>query len=127
MLNPMTRIWRSTALLLLAFMALDMAVLIYMATAGARLNAGTYLSGQQFAWTVLDAFLVWRVWRGERWAWTVLLVISIVVLAELVLGLHWSWSAYAAGLWVFDIAQLLILLAPAVRHHVRQGQQYSGV
>ena len=74
---------------------------------------------------MLDAFLVWRVWRGERWAWTVLLVMSIVVLAELVLGLHWSWSEYATGL--FDIAQLLILLSPAVRHHLRQGQQYSGV
>lgn len=61
-LNPMTRIWRSTAGLLLGFMALDLAVLIYMATAGARLNAGTYLSGQQFAWTVLDAFLVWPSW-----------------------------------------------------------------
>jgi hypothetical protein len=117
----MTRMLRSPAgLLLLAFMVLDIAIWIYTETAGSRLNAGTDITAQQLFWTALDALLVWRAWRGSRMAWGALLVINIIVLALLVLG---GWGAYAMGLRAFIAVQTVLLLAPAVREHVRQGQQ----
>lgn len=88
-----------------------MAIFAYTETAASRLNSGTDLTAQQVAWTALDAFLVWRVWRGGRMAWGVLLVINLIVLAQMLFG---GWTAYASALWVFVIAQTLILLA--VRH-----------
>jgi hypothetical protein len=116
--------WRSRAgLLLIGFLLLDAAIWAYIETAGARLNAGTDVTVQQFLWTALGVFLVWRAWRGSRIAWGALLVINVAVLALLLLGLTRSWNAYASGLWVLVIAQTLILLAPAVRRHLRQGHQ----
>jgi hypothetical protein len=117
----MTRMWRTGAgPLLVGFMLLDVAIFAYTETAGARINAHFDLTAQQTGWTVLDAFLVWRVWRGGRAAWAVLFGLNLIALALLVAG---AWSAYASALWAFGIAQIVILLTPAVRHHVRQGQQ----
>jgi hypothetical protein len=52
--------------------------------------------------------------------WAVLVGLNILVLALMLAG--GSFTAYARGLWVFVIAQVVILLTPAVRHRVRQGQ-----
>ncbi len=118
----MARLWRTNAgLLLIAFMLLDIAIWAYTETAGSRINAHIDLTAQQVAWTALDAFLVWRVWHGGRLAWAVLLGLNILPFALMLFG--GAWSAYASALYVFVIAQILILLTPAVRDHVSRGQQ----
>jgi hypothetical protein len=121
----MARLWRADAgPLLIAFMALDLAIWIYTGTAGARLNAGHDLTAQEALWTALDGFLVWRVWRGGRVSWAILLVLGIVPLAQMTLG--GGWTAYGSGLAAFMVAQICILLAPAVRHQVvGEGRQPS--
>jgi hypothetical protein len=65
---------------------------------------------------------IWNTaWR--RVAWGVLLGLN-VILALMVLG--GVWSAYACLLYVFVDAQTLILLAPAVRHHVSPARHSYG-
>jgi|GEM_PF-2340356 len=118
----MTRIWRTDARpLLIVFMLIDVAIFAYTETAGARINSRAHLdlTAQQIGWAALDAFLVSRVWRGRRGghaAWAVLFGVNIAVLALMLFG--GAWNAYASMLYVFVIAQTLILLTPAVRHRV---------
>jgi hypothetical protein len=100
--------------LLIAFMVLDLGLCAYVETAGAQINAHTDSAQQQVAWLLIDAFLVWRVWRGGRIAWAILLVLNVIDLALLLVG-SVSWTAYEAGLAAFVIAQTVILLTPAVR------------
>ncbi len=74
----MTRLWREDAgPLLVLFLVLDIAILVYGQTAGARYNSHIDFAGQQVAWMAIDAFLVWRIWRGGRLAWGILLALSI--------------------------------------------------
>jgi len=72
----MVRAWRGRAeWLLLVFMVLDGLTVAYTRTAGARLNAGQPI-GRQLIWLALDGFLIWRIWRRGRIAWTVLLILT---------------------------------------------------
>src|SRR5215469_11039001 len=99
----MTGIFRTRAgLLLTAFMLIDLAMWAYTETAGSRLNAGTNLTGQQFAWTALDVFLVWRVWRGGRAAWSFLLGVNVLILVMMVLA--GGGNVYAIVLYLFVLA-----------------------
>jgi hypothetical protein len=106
----------SAGWLLIAWLLLDLTILVFTQTAGARLNSGHI--GQQVAWTAIDVFLVWRVWRGGRIAWGLLLALDVIPLAMMVAGHVGPWGAYDDGLFLFALAQTLILLTPAVRHHV---------
>lgn len=118
----MVRIWRSAAgTLLFLFMLIDLATFVVAQTVGARLNAGSGQAGQQVAWTAVDAFLVWRIWRGGNWAWAVLLVISVLPLVMLLAAAIFPLDAYILALGAFGVAQVAILLSPAVRHHIRLG------
>jgi hypothetical protein len=120
----MARLWRTAAgRLLIAYLLLDLVLAVFTETAGARYTPHIDLVDQQIVWTALDAFLLWRVWRGGRVAWAVLLVLDIYGLAVMVLGRVGSWSAYAGFLCALVVTQTLIVLAPAVRHHVSRGQQ----
>jgi len=119
----MARAWRRGAgPLLIAFLVLDLAIFVYTETAGAKLNSHIDLTAQQVAWTVLDIFLVWRVWRGGRISWGILLVINIFVLAAMLFGAQFL-TAYATVLGALVVAQTAILVAPAVRHRVSLSQQ----
>jgi hypothetical protein len=118
----MGRVLRTPAgLLLVAFTLINIAFWIYTETAGSKLNAGTDVTAQQFAWTVVDAFLAWQVWRGRFWAWTVLLASTVLPLILSFIG--GVFSTYAGGLVVFLVAQLVILLTPAVRNRASRGPQ----
>lgn len=118
----MIRKWRATPRQLLgAFVALDILLLIYTRTAGASLNAGQPVSGQ-LAWTALDGWLVWRIWRHGRVAWAVLLVLSVLPLLQMAVGAVWPWNLYVLGLLALAVAQVALLLSPAVRHHLRGRQ-----
>jgi hypothetical protein len=103
--------------LLITWLLLDLALLVFTKTAGARYNPASMMD-QQTAWTAIDAFLVWRVWRGGRVAWALLLGICVVPLVLMMLGHVGPWGAYDGGLFILGVAQVLILLTPAVRHHV---------
>ena len=111
----MVRFWRSEpGRLLAAYVILDVLLIVYTRTAGASLNAGTSGSAQ-LAWTALDGFLVWRVWRGGRVSWVILVAINGLAVAALVMGVASPWGLYQLGLLVFIVVQLAVLLSPAVR------------
>ncbi len=111
----MVRLWRTQpGRLLAAYVILDVLLIVYTRTAGASLNAGTS-GGAPLAWTALVGFLVWRVWRGGRVSWVILVVINSLALAALVMGVASPWGLYQLGLLVFIVVQLAVLLSPAVR------------
>jgi hypothetical protein len=118
----MSRLWRQQAgTLLLAFITLDVFTLAAMRTVGASLNAGQPATGQLIG-LALDGFLVWRIWRGGRVAWTVLLVLTAGLLLLLILAAAWPWSAYLLVMLAILGAQTIILLSPAVRGHLPAGR-----
>jgi hypothetical protein len=115
-----TQIWRSRAgLLLMAFVLLDAAIVIYTRTVGASPNSHQPLGGQ-LLWVALDTWLAWRVWHGGRIAWGVLVALSALTLLTILLGAVWPWGPYLTGLMLLLAVQTLLLFSPPVRRHVRR-------
>ena len=118
----MQRLWRSSAgRALSAVAALEVGRLAYISTAGAELNDADTRS-QIAGWTVLSLFLVWRTWRRGAVSHGLLVVLST---APILLAL-WSMTEvtwYVAGLLASGIAQVVLLLSPVVRSHLRQSSR----
>jgi hypothetical protein len=123
----MEALWRTTAgRLLLGYLLLDVATSVYICTAGAHLNAGHDVAAQQVSWLAVDTVLLWLIWRAGRLgqvAWGILLGFLLISLIVLLAGML-TFTAYLAGIIVLVAIQAAILLAPAVRRHIR-GQQHS--
>jgi hypothetical protein len=120
------RIWFSQAgRLLVAYLLLDVVIMIYSSTAGARLNAGQDVLGEQAGWTAADVLLCWLAWRAGKLAltaWVVLLFGVVVPLLQLLIGMA-TFTLYIGGFFVILILQAAALLTPPVRHHVSRGHQ----
>jgi hypothetical protein len=111
----MLRLWRTSAgPPLVTFLIIDLAIIFYTSTAGARVNT-TAGHAQVLLGTAIDVFLVWRVWRGGVVAWAVLLGLDLL-LAALLLG---ALSTYVIPLFALVLAQVLLLLVPTVRDRIR--------
>lgn len=118
----MVKAWRTAARPMLAgFLALDVLFLVYTRTFGTGLNAHQPIS-RQVVWLALDAWLAWRIWRRGRIAWTVLVVITGSLVLLIVIGAAWPWGWYLLGIQLLLVAQLILLLSPAVRRHVRESR-----
>jgi hypothetical protein len=119
---PMIRLWRDQAgVLLIAFIALDVLIFTATRTVGASLNAAQPVTGQLIG-LALDALLVWRIWRGGRVAWTVLLILTAGLLLLVVMAAAWPWSGELVVMLAVLASQTVILLSPAVRGHLRPGR-----
>lgn len=111
----MVRAWRQQAgTLLIIFM-----VLVAVTTAyGAIHNAGAPIPGM-LMWLVLYSFLTWRIWRhrssGARDALLVFSALGMLLLIRAV----FRWSPDLLGASGLFTAQFVLLLSPAIRHHVR--------
>jgi hypothetical protein len=137
----MLRTWRSGAGVLL-WLYLLLAVLepAYIRHVGSSLDAGmgvnigfeTVGGTRQAGWLAgfgLEAFLIWRVWRGGVLAWAVLLTLTgwsaLIWGTAFVVQLHGETgmtgheagnaSPYLLGLLGFSVAGLALLTSPAVR------------
>lgn len=111
----MGRAWRQQAgTLLIIFMVLVGVTTVY----GALTNAVQPLPGIPM-WLVLYSFLVWRIWRyrssGARDALLVFSALGMLLLIRAV----FRWSPDLLGASGLFTAQLVLLLSPAIRHHVR--------
>ena len=111
----MGRAWRQQAgTLLIIFMVLAAVTTAY----GALSNAGRHLSGV-LMWLVVYSFLVWRIWRyrssGARDALLVFSALGTLLLIRAV----FRWSPDLLGASGLFTAQFVLLLSPAIRHHVR--------
>jgi hypothetical protein len=118
----MIRAWRQQpGTLLIAFAVLD--ALTFAVTRPAAPYARHVPIAGQLAWLAIDGLLAWRVWRGSRGAWAVLLVLTALpLLGSLVAAVsawYWSWPAYGQALAVIVTAQTMLLISPAIRDHVR--------
>ncbi|MEQ4210309.1 hypothetical protein ABN028_28840 [Actinopolymorpha sp. B17G11] len=112
------RVWKgSPGPLLVAYVMLDLLLLIYTRTVGADVNEGNPVAEQVF-WALVSAGLTWLVWRRSRLAWGIQVVLSAWMLAVLALGADIV-NAYLVTLLVVIATQMTALLSPAVRKHVR--------
>jgi len=77
-------------------------------------------------WTALEMFLLWRIWRGGKVAWVVLVLLDAAAVGVLVLGQAWPWDWSGTGLLAIVAAQLIMLVSPAVRHHLQARARARG-
>lgn len=114
----LTRAWRERPDILLAVcVALEVVLLLDISIAGAQLNAG-HSVGQRLGWTLLDLFLIYRISRGGRTAWAVLLALLVLPLAAVVFGTAGWIGWYGSGIVILVVAETTLLLSPAVRGHL---------
>ena len=111
----MGRAWRQQAgTLLIIFMVLVAVTAVY----GATRNAGHHRPGI-LVWLVLYSFLAWRIWRHHSIrARDALLVFSALGMLLLIRAVF-RWSPDLLGASGLFTAQFVLLLSPAIRHHVR--------
>jgi hypothetical protein len=98
---------------------------VYTRTVGASENAGNPVGGQ-LLWVALEAFLVFRIWRGGRVAWGVLVALLLVGVAVPVLLLPADAVGYLGPIVAATGLQCLVLLSPPVRAHVSATTTTSG-
>ena len=111
----MARISRQgTAELIIGCLALELLLFVYQLYGDGA--AGSQLGKLAF-WSAVDILLLWRIWRGGRASWTILVVLDAFALSELLLGLVWPWGLHQDGLLAIVAAQLVLLMSPAIRHH----------
>jgi hypothetical protein len=65
-------------------------------------------------------FLTWRIWRGGSVSWVLLTVLTVLDLADTVLGAAAPLAVPVYLPIAFTAMQLAILLSPAVRHRSAQ-------
>lgn len=116
-------LWRSRAgVLLSAVVVLEASILVYAETAGAHTrivgviwNESTSSTGFLLAVCTVEAFLVWRVWRGGSVAWFFLLYLVGLSAGKTLAAVVSSFGLYSLGLLVLLLAQFTLLISPAVR------------
>jgi hypothetical protein len=112
-------VWRQQPRLLLAvYVVLEWLLLLFTRTVGADLNEGMPVAPQVF-WSVVVTGLAWLVWRRSQVAWALLLVLGILPLLMMILGAD-GVTAYMSALVLRGASQLVVLLSPAVRRHIRR-------
>lgn len=108
------RVWRHGAGQLLAlYLILFWVPAIYELVTGGARDTSWRRAVVLFA---LVLFLAWRTWRGGTISFAVLLLFSGFGLVVDVVATVWPWDASVLLNLVVDVAQLAILLSPAVRH-----------
>lgn len=117
------KIWQDrTGALLLLYLALDWVPSVNAwATGGSQ--AGPF--GRFLVWFAVDAFLVWRIWRGGKNSWAILLVLTVFSVILILIGAVWPWSPPIYLQAAAATAQLSLLLSPAVRRHLQTGRRVS--
>ena len=107
---------RQAAAMLISFLALDVPL-----SAWAEKTVKIPLIGQdirqQFTFAVIESMLVYGIWLGYRFAWAILLVLT---LPELMLSAEQISAEHLFG-WPVALMsiQAALLLSPAVRRHIR--------
>ncbi len=85
----MARVWRQgSAELIMGCLTLELFLFAYQLYGDSA--AGSQL-GKLIFWLAVDILLLWRIWRGGRVSWTILVILDAFALAELLLGLVWPW------------------------------------
>jgi hypothetical protein len=116
-------LWRSRAgVLLSAVLGLEASIFVYAKTVGAHnrvvgvvWSETTSSTGFLLALCVVEAFLVWRVWRGGYWPWFLLLYLVGVRAGKTLAATAFSFGLYSLGLEMLLLAQLALLISPAIR------------
>jgi hypothetical protein len=108
---------------------LTLLTVVYTRTVGAEFNEHEPV-GDQLFWVGIHALLAYRVWRGGRLAWAVLL--ALIAVPPLTVGLLATAEPagsfrYVGPLIGFSAAQAAILLLPRVRVHVQRSRGRRGV
>jgi hypothetical protein len=121
-LASLMKLWRTRAGVLLAgILALDALIFVYARTAGAHArgitlfwSGSTGSAGLQLAVCAVEAFLIWRVWRGGSVAWSLLLCLIGISTFKTLVAVVSSPGPYQLGLLILLIAQVTFLTSPAV-------------
>jgi hypothetical protein len=116
-------LWRDRpGVLLSAAVALEMLIFVYSRTLGAHASVvgviwsgSTRNTGFLLAVCAVEAFLAWRIWRNDSWAWYFLLYLVGISAGKTFVAVVTSFSLYSLGLQALLLAQVAILVSPAVR------------
>ena len=114
-------LWRShTGVLLSAVLVLEALIFAYAKTVGPHIRGlGIFWSasntGFLLAACAVDAFLMWRVWRGGSVAWFILLYLVGVSAEKTLFAIVSAFDLYGLGLLVLLLAQFTLLISPAIR------------
>jgi hypothetical protein len=110
------RAWQNGAgkLLLLYLILLWVPAIYELLTGG----SGNIYWIRAFVLFLLSAFLSWRVWRGGRISFAIMLLLSIYGVVVDLIATVWPWDASVVLNLVSDLGQLAILLSPAVRNNL---------
>jgi hypothetical protein len=112
----MSRIWRSGPGQLLAWYV----VLEVLAVAAAAVAHPALPQRAQAPWLPLAAFLAWRVSRGGRLSRVILIIASMLSVAEAAVISSRSWSPVVLLLLAVFAGQIALLVSPAVHERTRQ-------
>lgn len=109
-------------------LGLEASIFVYAKTVGAHTSVvgvvwseTTSNTGFLLALCAVEAFLVWRVWRvwriwrGDYWPWFLLLYLVGVSAAKTLAAMVFPFGLYSLGLEVLLLAQLALLISPAIR------------
>lgn len=118
MIAQVKRVWQNQAgTLLVLYIVLDQLPFVIMG-----LQRDTQDNPMQHAVGLfaLDSFLAWRIWRGGRISWVILLLINLVDLFSLMFATgpfgSWTLSPYLVTLVL--AGEFTLLLSPAIRHRL---------
>jgi hypothetical protein len=121
----MIRAWRQQpGILIIAFELLD--VLTFAVTRPAEQYASHVpITGQLF-WLAFDGLLAWLLWRRRRAAWVILLILTPfpLIVSLVAAPAVWSWPAYGQALAVIVAIQTMLLISPAIRHHIGTSREH---
>jgi hypothetical protein len=106
---------RTAGVLLIAYLALD--VVLLMLSVSAPRN-GSVITRGSLLWYLLDVILVCRIWRGGKISWFILAVLSVFSLCVVALS-QWPWNWSAAFTILTLLIQAGILVLPVVRRLAR--------
>jgi hypothetical protein len=121
-LASLMALWRTRAgVLLSGLLALDALIFVYAKTGGAHTgivgvfwSASTSSTGFLLVVCAVEGFLVWR---GGSVAWSLLLYLIGLNAVKTLIAVVSSLGPYQVGLLVLLVAQLTLLISPAVREH----------
>jgi hypothetical protein len=114
-------LWRSRAgVLLSAVFVLDASLFVDAKTVGPHIRGlgvfwGASNTSFLLAACAVDAFLMWRVWRGGSVALFLLLYLVGVSAGQTISAMVSSFDLYGLGLLVLLLAQFTLLISPAIR------------
>ena len=105
---------RTAGILLILYVVLDGILFFLLRPSGTVPYSGSVITRGPLVWYLADALLAWRIWRGGRLSRFFLILSNVFSLGVVILA-QWPRGLYAAVVGAVILAQIAVLVVPAVR------------